>query len=459
MVDQNSTSLQTVTEQLYKKNLELVNANKEMALLQRLYECMAVRLNTDELAQEFVQIIVRELDFHGGMVTIRHPGTHYLEYLASYFSKQDEVESVGVAIRSQRRSDHVSLNKDYLLSRAFKTQQELTTEDAAEVLSPIFSDEKTQIIKKDGNINSSIIFPLSFGSHHIAMLSIFLKRKAVELTDFEKAVLHRVSIVFGVALDRVMIYQDLKTANKKLKMLDKLKDEFVSIASHELRTPLTAVKGYLWLAINKSPTPLPEEVATNLKIAHDSTERLSQMVEDMLTISRIEGHRLKLEVSDFDLNELTQQVYNELAIRASTKGIMFNIGLPQTPTMFNGDKEKIRECITNLTGNALKFTPEGGQVAISLVVERDNVVIKVSDTGPGIRPDDKKKLFQKFSKLEHSYQRVKESGSGLGLYITKQIIDMHGGTIRVDTELGKGTTFSIILPIKSKLEGTADAKL
>lgn len=453
MVDQTPTSLQNVTEELYKKNLELVNANKEMALLQKLYESMAVKLNLEELAEEFIHIIVTELDFHGGMMAMRPPGAHYLQYVASHFIKENESETLKKAIHSQRRSTHVSLNHDTnILVKAFHDQQQITTENPTDVLVPLFNADKVEIFKQEGSINSAIIFPLSFGTHHIATLSIFMKRAASELTDFERGVLQRVSTVFGVALDRVMIYQDLKAANKKLKLLDKLKDEFVSIASHELRTPLTAVKGYLWLAINKSPVPLPPEVATNLKIAHDSTERLSRMVEDMLTISRIEGKRLKLDVTEFDLNELTQQVYNELAIRAQTKKINFTINLPPAMTMYKGDKEKLRECITNLSGNALKFTPEQGTINISLVPAGENLAIKVADTGPGISDDDKKKLFQKFSKLENSYQKVKESGTGLGLYITKQIIDMHGGSITVESELGKGTTFTILLPIKSKLE-------
>lgn len=452
MVDPTTASLQVVTEDLYKKNLELVNANKEMALLQKLYESMAVRLNLEELTQEFVQTIVQELDFHGGLVAMRYPGDHYLQFVSAHFSKQSESLSKATHVSKK----HVSLSHDEnLLVKAFKLQQQVTTEDPAQVLVPLFSPEKTQVIKEEGNITSSIVFPLSLGVHHIATLAIFIKRNVSELTEFEKAVLQRVSIVFGVALDRVMIYQDLKAANKKLKMLDKLKDEFVSIASHELRTPLTAVKGYLWLAINKSPTPLPPEVATNLKIAHDSTERLSRMVEDMLTISRIEGHRLKLDVEDFDLNELAQQVHDELAIRASAKKIEFTFTPFPALLQFRGDKEKIRECIINLTGNALKFTPELGKINVNITQVHDNIVIKVVDTGPGISPEDKQKLFQKFSKLESSYQKVKESGTGLGLYITKQIIDMHGGSITVDSQLGQGTTFSIVLPIKSKLEVTS----
>ncbi|MEO8580963.1 MAG: GAF domain-containing sensor histidine kinase [Patescibacteria group bacterium] len=451
MADQSTSQLQNVTQELYKKNLELVNANKEMTLLQRLYESMAVKLNLEELTQEFIEIIVKQLNFPGGLVTIRQPGKQSLQYLASDFEKKNQ--DIHKIFHSKQADMHVSLHHDTnLLVKAFHQQKELTTEDPLKVLVPLLSPENAKIIAEKGEFTSAITYPLSFGTHQIAALSIFFRRNVSELSHFEREVLNRVATVFGVALDRVMIYQDLKSANKKLKMLDKLKDEFVSIASHELRTPLTAVKGYLWLALNKSPTPLAKEVETNLKIAHDSTERLSRMVEDMLTISRIEGNRLKLEVEEFDLSELTKQVYDELSIRASTKHIDFTVNLPPTPIHYKGDKEKIRECIINITGNALKFTPEQGKISITLAQVRESITIKIADTGPGISAEDKHKLFQKFSKLDSSYQKVKESGTGLGLYITKQIIDMHGGSITVDSQLGEGTTFGIVLPLKSKLE-------
>lgn len=243
----------------------------------------------------------------------------------------------------------------------------------------------------------------------------------------------------------------LTDSYEKLKQLDKLKDEFVSIASHELRTPLTAIKGYLWLAINKSPAPLPEEVDKNLKIAHASSERLSHMVEDMLTISRIEGNRLKLEVTKFDLVGLIQEVYNELAIRASTKKINFNFTKQSDNAEMSGDKERIREVLINLVGNALKFTPEEGSITISQSAQDNNFIIKVQDTGPGIAKEDVSKLFQKFVKLSHSYEKTKESGTGLGLYITKQIIDLHGGSINIESEVGKGTSFIVTFPSEAHI--------
>lgn len=448
MADQIQSSTPNVTEELYKKNLELVNANKEMTLLQKLYETMALKLNVEELAEEFIQIITTDLDFQGGLVMMRYPSTQPLQYLAASFKK--ESQDLLQMLKGHHGIRHLSVSHtDNLLVQAFHEQIKVTTENPEEVLLPLLTIEEAKSVSTMGEFTSAIVFPLRFGDHKIGSMAIFLKQPVAEMSNFEKDVLNQVSVVFGVAIDRVMIYQDLKAANKKLKELDKLKDEFVSIASHELRTPLTAIKGYLWLALNKSPVPLHEEVTKNLQIAHDASERLSVLVEDMLTISRIEGGRLKFDLTEYDVVQLLTEVRDELKVRAEAKKIVLELETSIPSLTIVGDKDRIREVIINLIGNALKFTPENGRITLQLSQSQDKVILAVKDTGPGISKEDVKKLFQKFSKLEHSYAHTKESGTGLGLYISKQIVDMHQGSISLESELGKGTSFIVTLPLVS----------
>jgi signal transduction histidine kinase len=444
MSDASTKQFQEITQELYKKNIELVNANKEMALLQKLYETMAVKLNLEELSEEFLQIIVRDLDLQGGIVTLRVPNSAYIHCQTIYLRKNNEDFKRKYSVKL-RHHISVSHEKD-LFAEVFRDQKKTTASSLNRLFASLLDDKEIDELVELGEISSALLYPLSFGHHHIGVLTLFLKD--TKLTEYDKQVLKQVSLVYGVALDRAMIYQDLKIANRELKKLDKLKDEFVSIASHELRTPLTAIKGYLWLALNKAPVPLPPEVNKNLQIAHNSTERLSRMVEDMLTISRIESNRLKLELADFDLVTLIQEVYNELAIRASAKNIQFTFDKKVEKVDMNGDKERVREAVINIVGNAMKFTPEGGKINLSLELKDKKSVIRVSDTGPGVTPEEKTKLFQKFSRLERSYEKTKESGSGLGLYITKQIVDLHNGSIDLESEVGEGTTFIISLPLK-----------
>jgi len=241
---------------------------------------------------------------------------------------------------------------------------------------------------------------------------------------------------------------DLEKANIRLRELDKLKDEFVSIASHELRTPMTAIKSYLWLAINKPGQILSEQLKKYLNIAYNSTERLIHLVQNMLTISRIEGKRLEINIVKVNLNSLINEIYDELKIQADQKQINFIFNSTSHDLVINADQEKLSEVIQNIIGNALKFTPNHGKVTIFLRDKQNTIEVSINDTGPGISKENQAKLFQKFGQIENTpyVKSSQASGTGLGLYITKQILALHHGNIWVESELGKGSMFIFSLP-------------
>jgi signal transduction histidine kinase len=264
-------------------------------------------------------------------------------------------------------------------------------------------------------------------------------------------------------LNKAVIYQDvtdynknlqakidkatkrLSATNNKLMLADKLKDEFVSVASHELRTPMTAIKGYLWLVHTKYKANKAELNQRYIKIALDATERLIGLVNDMLTISRIEGNRFELNSQEFDLRELVQQIHQELLPIARSKKLDFVVDMPKKPLMVMADSRKISEVLHNLIGNALKFTIKGS-VTLKCFAEGNTVLCSVIDTGVGIAKDDADKLFKKFARLEKSYVKIKETGTGLGLYISQQIMKKHSGGINYESEVGVGSVFTIDLP-------------
>lgn len=241
---------------------------------------------------------------------------------------------------------------------------------------------------------------------------------------------------------------DLEKANTRLKELDKLKDEFVSIASHELRTPMTAIKSYLWLAINKPGQALTEQLKKYLTIAYNSTERLIHLVQNMLTISRIEGKRLELNITKVNLTSLIKELYDELKIQAQQKQIDFTFNSIPYDVIINADQERLSEVIQNIIGNALKFTPEKGKVTIFIRDKIDTVEVSVSDTGPGISKENQLRLFQKFGQVEKTpfVKSSQVSGTGLGLYIAKHILALHHGKIWVESKPNQGSTFIFSLP-------------
>lgn len=236
--------------------------------------------------------------------------------------------------------------------------------------------------------------------------------------------------------------QELKLANSRLQELDQLKDDFVSIASHELRTPMTAIRSYSWMAINRSDIPLSEKLKKYLTRTLTSTERLINLVNDMLNISRIESGRIEITPNPFDLKELVKEVFEEVSARAREKKLKLFLVDTKLPQVF-ADSDKVHQVLLNLVGNSLKFTPIDGSITISFFCDGQKIEILVKDTGVGISSEDLSGLFKKFGRLDNSYVAAATSGgTGLGLYISKSLVELMGGKISVSSEgPGKGTTF------------------
>lgn len=241
---------------------------------------------------------------------------------------------------------------------------------------------------------------------------------------------------------------DLRNANEKLKELDKLKDEFMSIASHELRTPMTAIKSYVWLALHGKSQEKDKKVRVYLDKVFESSERMINMINDMLNVNRIETGRMKLDIIPVSVWKVAEQVKDELSARAAESGLEIVIKKDNIVPLLMSDKDKLIEIFTNLIGNALKFTHKGGKITVTARKMGTMVEVQVTDTGVGIAKENIDKLFKKYGKLNDSYATVSPStGTGLGLYITHQYLEKMGGKIHITSVLGKGTTFTFSLPI------------
>jgi len=237
---------------------------------------------------------------------------------------------------------------------------------------------------------------------------------------------------------------ELESANEKLKKLDQVKDEFISIASHDLRSPMATVKNYIWLArseLGKADTKAKKD----LDIALESTEHGISLVADMLDVSRIEAGRIELNPEKLDAKHEIELVVEELKKQAADKQITLNSEV-KSDLSVNADKERVHQVLTNLTVNAIKFTPANGKVTIMGFKKEKTIEITIADTGIGIKKEDLGKLFTKFGKLESGTNVPSTQGTGLGLFISKNIVELSGGKIRVESTPGKGSKFSFTLP-------------
>lgn len=229
-----------------------------------------------------------------------------------------------------------------------------------------------------------------------------------------------------------------------LKELERLKDEFVFIAAHELRTPVTAIRGYAEMLgdLKEKIPPQGSEFVTRLQ---QSGARLANLVNDLLEVARSQAGRLKVQTSPQDLVALIQTTLAELKPLVAEKKHTLTFTPPAALPTVMADKDKLQEVLVNLIGNAIKYTPVGGQVQVAVSVKADRVVTAITDTGIGIAPQDQAKLFERFFRVESDATKNIQ-GTGLGLFIVRQLVERMDGKIWVTSEVGKGSTFSFSLP-------------
>lgn len=237
----------------------------------------------------------------------------------------------------------------------------------------------------------------------------------------------------------------------KEKEIDRAKTEFVSVASHALRTPLTAIDGLVSMIRDGEYGPVNKELKQPLQDISASSERLIHLVNDLLSLSRIQAGRMTYSVSDFSIADVVMQTTHLLQPLAEEKGLKLVV-MKSRPVFVSGDSDKVKEVLNNLIGNAIKFTDRGSVSVASRVVD-NKVEVQIIDTGIGISKQDQQKLFGKFQQLDSS--RGRTVGTGLGLYISKEIIQKMGGELWIErSEIGKGSTFVFSLPIAKSQRAT-----
>lgn len=302
------------------------------------------------------------------------------------------------------------------------------------------------------------------------------RRRAVAFEEETHEALRRLADQSAVALANALAYRqiellnlgleakvtertrELSEANRKLQTLDQLKSEFVSNASHELRTPLTAIRMSVDNLLDGVAGETGPKLQRYLATVKSNTDRLARLVTDLLDLSRIEAGRVELRRSAVPLPDLMQEMAENLGPMAARKGLTLAVSPSGTPLLAFADRDKVQQVLINLVENAMKFTPEGGQITVSARAGDSplqppgspaaprSVEVAVEDTGEGIPPDELPSIFEKFYQVRRE-GRAKPQGTGLGLAISKSLIELHGGWIRVESEVGRGTRFVFTLPM------------
>ncbi len=249
----------------------------------------------------------------------------------------------------------------------------------------------------------------------------------------------------AIAIENVRLFDEIQDKSRQLEEASHHKSQFLANMSHELRTPLNAILGYTELMADGAYGEPSEKMLGILKRLEANGKHLLGLINDVLDLSKIEAGQLVLELSDYSVQDIAQTVRSTLEPLAADKNLGFKVEVaPQLPSG-RGDGRRLTQVLINLVGNAIKFT-DAGEVTIKAEANNGSFHVAVRDTGPGISAADQTKLFQEFQQADNAITR-KKGGTGLGLAISKRIIEMHGGKIWVESQLGQGSTFAFTLPV------------
>ena len=250
----------------------------------------------------------------------------------------------------------------------------------------------------------------------------------------------------GIFTGTVVLFKDVTAfyAGERIRALMQRKDDFLSIASHELKTPLTTLKGYLKIAANSAKKEGSEQTSEFIKRAEKQADKLAALIKDLLDVSKIEAGRMEYHFSEFPLKEVLEDCI-DFANNDSVNHIVMMEGDIDTP--IKADRNRIEQVVCNLLSNAIKYSPESPVVTIRVKKDLDNCIVSVKDNGIGVPLDKQSNLFLKFYRVEKTEQKF--SGLGIGLFIAHEIIEKHGGKMWLESEPGKGSTFSFSLPLEN----------
>ena len=255
----------------------------------------------------------------------------------------------------------------------------------------------------------------------------------------------------AIAIENVRLFDEIQDKSRQLEVASQHKSQFLANMSHELRTPLNAILGYTELMADGAYGEPSEKMMGVLKRLESNGKHLLGLINDVLDLSKIEAGQLVLELSDYSVQDIAQTVRSTLEPLAADKKLAFKVEVaPQLPPG-HGDGRRLTQVLINLVGNAIKFT-DAGEVAIKAEANNGSFYVSVRDTGPGISAADQAKLFQEFQQADNAITK-KKGGTGLGLAISKRIIEMHGGKIWVESQVGKGSTFSFTTPCRCRAAG------
>ncbi len=395
----------------------------------------ATTLNTDNLLQETVDLVKERFHLYHAHIYLYDEATQSLE-LASGAGETGRI--------MKAHGHHIALNlESSIVARAARERHGVIVKDVQNVEfflpNPLLPDTR-----------SEMAIPLVASDRLIGVLDV----QSEHVGRFTHEDLSIYTILAGqiaIAIEKARAYTEIekqaareRETAERLREVDRLKSQFLANMSHELRTPLNSIIGYSEVLLDGVDGDLPEDAIEDVQAIHDSGKHLLTLINEILDLAKIEARQMKLDIASIDTDEFLGEVYRSAHILTKDKPVEIRLEKETATDFIRADKVRLRQIMWNLLSNAVKFT-EQGSVTIKYGQQADMIYVKVSDTGIGIPQDKIGVIFERFSQVDGSSTR-RAGGTGLGLTITQQLVQMHGGEIHVESEVGVGSTFTFTIP-------------
>jgi len=275
---------------------------------------------------------------------------------------------------------------------------------------------------------------------------IVMRKRTGTFAEEEVALLQTFATQSALAIQNARLFLEIEEKSRQLEVASQHKSEFLANMSHELRTPLNAIIGFSEVLSERMFGELNEKQEEYLKDIYASGTHLLSLINDILDLSKIEAGRMELELSDFHLPQAIENALTLVRGRAGRRGIALAHTMDERLGEIRGDERKIKQVLLNLLSNAVKFTPEGGRIEVAAVSKDGLAEVSVSDTGVGIAPEDQERVFEEFRQVGTAEKKAE--GTGLGLTLCRKFVELHGGRIRVTSQVGAGSTFTFTIPVR-----------
>lgn len=430
-------------------------SKKTIEALWRLEKIILNSLDFNEVVQEIVNSVLLEL----GYLKLGYE----IVVLCLIDQKKRSLERISISQTPKARQAlsespkpfyDISIPLSYiknLLVQAVRQKSSQFTTSWSDILMPALPADECLRIQKLVGVKASLIYPIFSRNQAIGTLIFSMSKPKSRITSDEHDLIRSFSDIVGLAVQNASLYSQLEhanlqltQANRELKHLDKLKDEFVFIATHELKNPVTAMRGYLSMLKDGVYGPIPDKLRKATEQLNASNQQLVQLVNDLLQIARAEAKTITIKTEPTDLCQAINETIEALKPLADQK----NLKLAHDclgPLKVMADESRLKEILNNLVSNAIKYSNQG-TITISHNIDGSSVATHVADQGVGISAADQEKLFTRFFRSEEKAVRD-VPGTGLGLFIVKQIVEKMNGKIWFVSKVGEGSTFSFALPL------------